>query len=496
MTKRSDRADRVAIARGIGGRESVGRTALSTTLALALVACGGGGGRSEPPIGGGPTPTPTPPVATCSIENQLAFADEVLEDFYVFPDLLDDTVDPADFNDVQSFLDARTAPARAAGNDRGFTFATSIEEENALIESGETAGFGIRLAYDNANDRVFLFEAFENGPGFMAGLDRGSELLAIGTDAANLQSVSSLMATGGPRAVIEALGPSRAGVQRVIRFAQPDGTVIERTITKAEFSIDPISERYGTRIIRDGPRTVGYLNYRTFITQGGANQLRDAFELFNDRGVTDVIVDLRYNGGGLVSNATVLGSLLGEGLAGEVFSIRRYNPAQSARDETQLFNDEPNALRPDRIAFITTRASASASELVINSLVPYYGNDIALIGENTSGKPVGQDAFDLPECDLRIRALTFQTFNADGFGDYFDGLAPFVPNTCRARDDIFEPLGNRREDSIAVALNFIAGGTCTPIRSGSGLRAQSVGGRQILQPERPRPAQHENPGLF
>ncbi len=96
-------------------------------------------------------------------------------------------------------------------------------------------------------------------------------------------------------------------------------------------------------------------------------------------------------------------------------------------------------------------------------MIPYLGNNLALVGENTFGKPVGQFGFDLEACDLRVRAVTFQTVNADDQGEYFTGLASVVPNSCRAEDDFFRPLGDPREASIAAALDFLGGRACTPI---------------------------------
>ncbi|MGB3710260.1 MAG: S41 family peptidase [Erythrobacter sp.] len=491
--------------------DHVARTALTATLAVALAACGGGGPSAPPPTGG--TPTPTPPVSTCSVANQIAFADDVLNEWYLFPDLLDDTVDPDDFDNVQDFLDARVAPAADALFDRGFTFATSIAEENEAIRSGGTAGIGVRLGYDVANRRVFILEAYENAPGFQAGLDRGSELLAIGTSSSNLQTVSELFAQGGAQAVVNALGPSQSGVTRVIRFRQIDGDVIERSISKTEFELDPISDRNGVRIFEEGGRKIGYLNLRTFIVGTADRQLVEAFQRFSDEGVTEFVFDFRYNGGGLVRIAGVLGDLLRGPNTGEVFSRTLYRDSKSDRNQTRRFMDtvrlqipgtdnfeDPIAIprvNPEKVAFITTRATASASELVINSLLPYVDEDnIAIIGEDTSGKPVGQGGFDFEECDLRIRAVTFETVNADGQGRYFDGLAELVPNTCRAFDDISNPLGSREEDSIMTALDFLAGRSCTPFVGQTSITGQSVGGRRVLQPERPNAIQHENPGLF
>ena len=485
-----------------------GRTALSFALALSLAACGGGGSSSAPPTsGGGGTPTPPPMSGACSLRAQQDFANSVLNDWYLFPNLLA-AADPANFNSVQSFLDARVAPARAQGRDQGFTFATSIAQENALISSGSSAGFGIRLSFDNAAGRVFVVEAYEGANGLAAGLDRGSEITAIGTSSANLQSVASLMASGGAQAVVNALGPSTAGTARVLRFVQPSGATVESNIVKTDFSLDPVSDRYGALILNDGGRRVGYLNLRTFIVSDAAAQLRQAYGQFAAQGVTELVIDLRYNGGGLVSVAETMGDLMGQGRTGQVFSRTVFRQSQSSQNTTRTFRSEGNAIAPTRIAFITTNASASASELVINAMLPYLGNNVALIGADTSGKPVGQFGFDLAACDLRVRAVTFQTLNAAGNGDYFFGLGPFVPNTCRAGDDVTRPFGDPREASTAVALDFLAGRSCTAFgASASAGTAGSDAGqnaragldlpqRELLQPDRPNAAQYEIPGLF
>lgn len=503
------------------------RAALSTILAFALVGCGGGGS-SAPPISGGgsPTPTPTPTTAACSLRAQQDFADSVLDEWYLFPNLLA-TANPANFSDLQDYLDARVAPARAQNRDRFFTFATSIAEENALIRSGATAGFGIRLFYDTSNNRVFVTEAFEAGNGFTAGLDRGSEITAIGTSSITLQSVSTLMASGGPQAVVNALGPSTAGTARVLRFVQPGGATFERSITKTEFALDPISNRYGALVLDDGGKRVGYLNLRTFIVATSDRQLASVFQNFASQGVSEFIIDLRYNGGGLVRIAGLLGDLLRNDNTGQVFSRTILRDSKSNFNETDPFQNTTRFYRPatddfgseetlprvavDKIAFITTGASASASELVANSMIPYLGNNMALVGGNTFGKPVGQSAFDLAACDLRVRAVTFQTINANGQGEYFNGLASVVPNSCRAADDFFRPLGDPREASIATALDFLGGRSCTAIGQSGGKADTAASGTdsaqsadaqidlpetEALRPRRPSPAQIDIPGLF
>ncbi|MEE1877027.1 S41 family peptidase [Altererythrobacter litoralis] len=469
------------------------RSALSATLAFSLAACGGGGSSSPPPTGGGATPTPT----ACSLTSRQQWVKSVLDEWYLFPELLSANVNGAAYSDLQSYIDALVAPARAQSKDRYFTYITSIAEENALINSGSSAGFGIRLGYDTSANRVFVLEAYENAPGLGAGIDRGTELLAIGTNSSNLQSVSTLMATGGPQAVIDALGPSDPGVTRVIRFRTASGVTIEASIAKADYSLDPVSDRYGVRIIDDGGKKVGYLNLRTFIVSSADPDLRAAFQQFKDQGVTELIIDFRYNSGGLVSIGNLMGDLMGAGRAGQVWSKTILRSSKSSENETKLFASQSQAIAPTKVAFIGRGGTASASELVINSMLPYLGNNVALIGTNTYGKPVGQFGFDRDECDDRLRAVTFKTVNANDQGEYFTGLASVMPNTCRANDDIFVPLGDPREASIATALDFLAGRSCTSI-SEAGLRTtQAVSGeRQLMQPERPTAAQHQIPGLF
>ncbi|HEX5644872.1 MAG TPA: peptidase S41, partial [Erythrobacter sp.] len=142
----------------------IGRTALTATLAFSLAACGGGGGGS--PTSGGGTPTPTPTTGACTLSQQQQFAFDAINEWYLFPDLIATNVNRANYSTVQAYMDALTAPARAAGKDDFFNFATSIAEENALINSGSNAGFGVRLGYDTSANRVFVLEAYENAPAF------------------------------------------------------------------------------------------------------------------------------------------------------------------------------------------------------------------------------------------------------------------------------------------------------------------------------------------
>ncbi len=484
------------------------RTATSVLViaAMLLSACGGGGSGGSSGGGGTvvlPTPTPTPtPTGTCGLAQRQAFALATLQEWYLFPTDLATSANPASFSTVDDYIDALVAPARALGKDRFFTYITSIAEENAFFSSGSSAGFGVRFAYDTMARRAFIAEAFEGAPALTAGIDRGDEITAIGDTASTLRTVTDIIAAEGTSGVTAALGPSTAGVTRTLRVTGPSGARTV-TITKADFNLTPVSNRYGAKIITDGAKQIGYLNLRTFISSAD-QPLRDAFLNFRNAGVTEFIIDVRYNGGGLVSTAELIGDLLGRNrTTNQVWSRTTFRSSKSANDDTRFFNPGPNSVAPVKIAFIGTRGSASASELIINSSIPYLGNNMALIGANTFGKPVGQIAIDRAACDDRIRVVAFATGNSVGQSDYYNGLASKVPNSCRAADDVAFPLGDPREASVKTAIDFLAGRSCTAIsavdsRTSSADRTGTPGGtaQQLLMPDNPTPAQREVPGLF
>ena len=224
--------------------------------------------------------------------------------------------------------------------------------------------------------------------------------------------------------------------------------------------------------------------------------MRSAFASFRAAGVTDVIVDLRYNGGGLISIAELLGDLLGANRAtSDVFDYTIFRPEKSSSNTTRNFSPQPQSVAPMRLAFIGTGGTASASELVINAFIPYLHANAALIGTNTYGKPVGQIALDRSACDDRLRVIAFATQNGARQGAYYDGLAATVEASCQAADDLTHPLGNPQEGSTRSALDFIEGKSCTRIATGA--TGQSArGNRELLMPARPDTAQREVPGLF
>ena len=469
-------------------------------LAAGVTACGGGGSSgggtvTVPPTSTTPPPPPPPTSTSCSLTNRQNFAASVLNEWYLFPETLPASLSPAPYNSVQAYIDALTATARGQGRDRFFTYVTSIQEENAFFSSGSSAGLGIRLSFQGS--RLFVIEAFEGAPALAAGIDRGTEILSIGTDASNLTSVADILASQGSAGVSNALGPNTVGTSRVLRITDASGAR-NVTVTKADYNISPLSSRYGVKVIDNGGQRVGYINMRTFISTAD-NQLRTAFADFRTQGITNFVIDFRYNGGGLVSTAELMGDLLGGNrFSSDVFSVTRFRASKASNNETRRFAPQSQSVSPVKIAFISTGATASASELVMASFAPYLGVNAALIGSNSFGKPVGQIAVDESACDDRIRVVAFAKENAAGQGDYYSGLAGTMRTTCAAADDISRPLGDPLEGSLRTALDFIAGRSCTAIAVGQSAQSTSsrTERRVLPLPENPSTSQREVTGSF
>jgi hypothetical protein len=178
--------------------------------------------------------------------------------------------------------------------------------------------------------------------------------------------------------------------------------------------------------------------------------------------------------------------------------VTRFRASKASNNETKRFAPQTQSVSPVKIAFIATGATASASELVMASFVPYLGVNAALIGSNSYGKPVGQIALDLTACDDRIRVVAFAKENAAGQGDYYSGLAGTMRSTCAAADDITRPLGDPQEASLRTALDFIAGRSCTAIVVGQSAQSASTRTeRRVLPvPENANTAQRDVSGSF
>jgi hypothetical protein len=430
------------------------------------------------------------------VDREKQFVLDATRYWYLYQDLLPATIDPASYPDAGALLDALTADARAQGKDRRWSHLADLAATRAYYAGAGTVGFGMSL--QERGTQLFVTQVVAGSAADDAGFARGDEILGIGTSTSTLVTAEDLIASDGLAA---ALGPASSRVTRVFDVVPVTGGEALRTVAKRPYAIDPVPA-YG--IIG----TTGYVNLRTF-TETAPARLDAAFASFAAAGtVTDVIVDLRYNGGGLVDVAEHLANLLGGArFPGQTMHTWRVNPARSSDPDLPAavtFSAPANPVAPARIAFITTEASASASELVANVLEPWA--EVAIVGARTYGKPVGQFQLPLEECNLSLALVAFQLPNADGDTDFYQGLPDqadppaFSGPLCPAEDDLAHPMGDALEASTAAAIAWISDGICpAPPAAPAPLVSRALVSSLRVRypaPAAPTPAQRENPGLF
>ncbi len=380
----------------------------------------------------------------CSVPSQNGAVRDILFEYYLWYRELPG-VDPALFDSPEAYLEA----ARFRPLDTSFSFITGLAEFEAFNQNNELVGFGFSLSVIG-DDQARLVEVFEESAAWDAGLRRGDFLLEI-----DGRGVAELLASGE---LASALGPSEAGVSRELRWRTPSGDAFRAVVVKRTFEVATVGE---TRVLDSGGLPVGYILFRNF-SEPSFEALDRAFADFKAQGVADLILDVRYNGGGLVDVARHLGSLIG-GLRtnGRVFGSVRHNDKNADRNRDIRFQDPPQALDLPRVVIITTRSSASSSELVINGLKPFI--PVTVVGDRTFGKPVGQFGFEI--CDKIFFPVAFETVNANGEGGFFDGL----PVNCPAGDDLNRALGDPGEASIAEALHVLRTGSCSSEAAAAGI---------------------------
>jgi C-terminal peptidase prc len=372
------------------------------------------------------------------------FVRDVLDEYYFWYQELP-LLNPANFSGPEAYLEA----ARYRALDSSFSYITSREANEAFYGESQFVGFGFSTQTEATELRVL--QVFPDSPASEAGLARGDRIIEI-----NGQSVADLVRQG---LIGGAFGASEPGVSADIVARSRAGDERRSTMTKRVVTIPTVSL---TRTFRVDGRTVGYLFFRNFVNPS-FQALDDAFQSLREAGATELVIDLRYNGGGLVDVAVHLASLVGgSATQGRVFATFQHNDKNSALNEDLRFEDAPSqALNLSRLFVITTRSSASASELLINSLRPHL--PVVVIGDTTYGKPVGQYGFTF--CNKVLAPVAFALVNSEGRGDFFGGIEP----DCRAADDPEHDLGSADEESIAEALHFVQRGAC---RSAASARVQ------------------------
>nr|WP_315244515.1 S41 family peptidase [uncultured Albidiferax sp.] len=403
---------------------------------VVLAGCGGGGGGSVAPVASGYPGNP----ASCEVAGQRAWLRDYMTDRYFWYDKQGVP------NAVATSMDAYFDALLNRPTDR-YSYTQTTVSANQFYEEGTRTGYGYALDWLDATRTTLAVRMVEPlSPVGQAGLQRGDRIVSI-----NGQT-SADIANGGLVAV------DTTGVARTFVVRNAAGTQRSFTVQSATYALSPV-HAVAVLTAPNGAQT-GYLMYQEFIASG-ATAMGAAFDRFRAAGITELVLDLRYNGGGSTQQARYLAGLIaGSAQIGKVFAQYQFNAKNTASNFSQNFVGTSAGLPTApldnlaRVIVITSPNTASASELVINALRPY--KTVVTIGDTTYGKPY---AF-LPEdaCGTTYNAVNIVVANAQNFSDFSTGFAP----TCAVDDDLDHPLGDPAESRTAAALGFIQSGACPP----------------------------------
>jgi len=387
---------------------------------------------------------------SCAVPDQNAWVQTLMEQTYLWNEDMPE-LDPFEYDSPSAMVaELRVDPDR-------WSRVSDKARSDALFEEGKVVSLGFRTRRD-ADDRVVVATVDVDTPASAAGLRRGDVIHSIGGLAT--EQIDEEERWG------EIYGESEPGVAVDLEVEHSDGALEEVQLVKDWVSIDVVPE---TRVLEVGNRRVGYLAFTTFV-ETSTEALNEAFAEFREADVREVVVDVRYNGGGLIVVARHFMHLLAGAVAdGQVAYRVRYNDHfAEENDEHTLLRLDQSLPHVDHVVFITTGSTLSASELLINCVAPHVR--VSIVGDTTGGKPVGSRHFAF--CDQVAAPITFRLLNADDYGDYYDGLVP----TCPAPDDLAQALGDPAEASLATALHLISTGECLPPPEGEGAVAGDPAG--------------------
>ena len=423
---------------------------------------------------GGYVDGPSTPVITADDESIIAYIDKRLVEEYYW---LDEVVEKEHtFNRRQQweeYLPSALSKLVSNADDGGYNhngqrvYYSFIREDESTRT--QTQGYGISvypsiLAFSNDELAFVVDYIYPDSPAAKSGLRRGDFIVTVNGTTILRSNYQSLLATllNGTSSV--ELTYMR---QTVAEDEAKSGRV---TLSHFAYEENPVVH---SEVIELGDRRVGYLVYTSFDADF-EEQLMVALQEFHQAAISDIILDLRCNGGGNVSVAQSLASaILGVGYEGKTLCELRRNPLNKRDASTSVIDlrAEEVSLDMERLVVIGSKYTASASEMIIDGL---RGLDVevVLVGSTTEGKNCGMDVTRVRcgSTTVEYAPITFMCYNAKGRGDYGEGISPDVDLTVEnvtGYSDEYYPLprciwGDASHDiALFAALNAIMEGDAT-----------------------------------
>lgn len=328
-----------------------------------------------------------------------------------------------------------------------WSYITSYSSFVQYYQEGAYVGYGFGTKWD-ATDTLRVSFVFDASPLNEKQITRGWAITEVNGQAPE----------PGDN-INELLGQSQVGVENQIVFESPGGRLVDTTMAKEELTMNTVLT---DTVIQHAGSHVGYFALKSFIDKT-PDELTRVFDRFAGENIDELVVDLRYNGGGTMEGSRFMAEfIVNDSREGEPFVKVTHNDKKSGMDTTHVFGKDSLdlSLGLERVYFIATQATASSSEALINGLEPYM--DVYIIGQDTYGKPVGMYAYSDNSYRYAFVPVCFRLQNAEGNGDYFQGL----PADVDAPDDLRHVFGNPQEASLHQALYHIENGAFDQTKAG------------------------------
>lgn len=372
-------------------------------------------------------------------------------------------VAPASYNSARDYFNASIA-----ARDK-FSFVLTEQEYQDRYINAVFFGFGFATQPVDNNRALQVLYVYDSGSAAQQGMRRGDKI----TEIEGISVAEWLAGLDSGRYTNEDIyGPNQAGVVRNFVWRRPDNSSGRADLQKSAVTTNTVMHR---SVAEKAGKRIGYLVFNQFIDLS-ETELEQAFRYFDNERIDELVLDLRYNGGGLIRVANQLSSHIAyPALRDKIFVKYRYNDKNTNRNNTVLFSPGrgQTLLNLPRLFVLTTPGSCSSSELVINAMSPFI--EVIQIGQTTCGKPVGQIPTQVD--NFRLFAINFQTVNALDFGDYFNGLQP----QCAVTPAVTGDWGVASDPLYTAALDYISTGNCPAAQAMSKSLASPIWQDVILQ---------------